>query len=248
VTYPGPAGKPLGFPNCPDCTYRNQGASTTCIACALQTVPAVTGPRCPVCTQSTTIGPCRNRVCAIKPEERGFARVAAISIDPPPLDHRIREFKYDGVRGWGLIFGRLILGWLDRNTATAAAYTHIVANPSYLGRRPYQHIELMLTAAATEDVLRRWPIFPRALIKPVETEPSAGRSLAAKLAAAKAHAAALQLAPPPDSGPSLAGAKILLVDDIFTTGAQLHAVGRRFLHAGAAHVDGLVIARHPWSN
>jgi hypothetical protein len=104
----------------------------------------------------------------------------------------------------------------------------------------------MLQVADTEDVAGRWPIFPRALVKPIETPPSAGRGLQAKLEAAEAHAQVLQLAAGPDAGPPLPGGRILLVDDIFTTGAQLHAVGRRFLSSGAARVDGLVLARRPW--
>jgi predicted amidophosphoribosyltransferase len=172
--------------------------------------------------------------------------VAAVSVDSSPLAERVREYKYEGVSGWGYIFGRLVLGWLDRNAAVAATYTHIVANPSYINRQPYRHIELMLRVAATEDIHRRWPIYPDALVKPVETPPSAGKGLQAKLAAAEAHALALQLAADPHAGPPLPGARILLVDDIFTTGAQLHAVGKRFLSSGAARVDGLVLARRPW--
>lgn len=179
-------------------------------------------------------------------DQRGFTSVAAISIDSSPLREKLRLYKYEGRHGWGAIFGRLILGWLDRNATVAATYTHIVANPGFHDRRPYRHIELMLGVAATEDIHRRWPIFPGALVKPVDTPASAGSRLPEKIAAAEEHARVLQLAPAPLAGPPLPGARILLVDDIFTTGAQLHFVGKRLLDAGAARVDGLVLARRSW--
>jgi predicted amidophosphoribosyltransferase len=105
----------------------------------------------------------------------------------------------------------------------------------------------MLSIAATEDIHRRWPIYPNTLIKPRETPRSAGQSRRSKALAAQQHADSLLLADPPDAPPPLNNATILLVDDIFTTGAQLDAIGRRLLDSGAIHVDGLVLARRGWS-
>ncbi|MFC4065063.1 ComF family protein [Actinoplanes subglobosus] len=190
---------------------------------------------------------CRNGICALPPDQRGFTSVAAISVDSTPLAETIRKYKYDGDGGWAYIFGRLVLGWLNRNAATACSYTHILANPSHEYRQPYRHIERMLSIAAIEDIHRRWPIYPNALIKPEETPRSAGQNRRAKAIAAQQHADAIMLADPPDTPPPLKNAKILLVDDIFTTGAQLDAVGRRLLDSGAARVDGLVLARRSWS-
>jgi predicted amidophosphoribosyltransferase len=68
------------------------------------------------------------------------------------------------------------------------------------------------------------------------------------MVAAQLHADTLMLADPPDAPPPLQDATILLVDDIFTTGSQLDAVGRRLLASGAARVDGLVLARRGWNS
>lgn len=244
MTFPSAAGAPPGFPNCPQCPYRVTGHAAICVQCALATVPPLVGDRCPICAQQTEHGSCRNAICRRAPHERGFGTVSAISVHSSPLADVLSRFKYDGMFAWSWILGRLVLGWLDRHAWTARGYTLILANPSFISRQPYQHVEMILDAAATEDVHRRWPIHSRGLVKPVETPRSAGGSLAAKLAAAQQHAAVLQVAQP--LLPALAGARVLLVDDVFTTGAQFDAVGRQLRSWGVAHVDGLVIARAPW--
>jgi predicted amidophosphoribosyltransferase len=241
MTYPAATGAPPGFPNCPTCPYLTGGASAICISCAMTSVPPLTGPRCQICSQELGLTGCRNPICTRPAHQRGFGTVSAVSVYTQPLDAILKRFKYEGRSGWSWVFGRLILGWLNLNVMSATRYTLILANPSFTGRQPYQHVEMILDAAATEDIHRRWPIHPRGLTKPVATAPSAGGSWTAKQQAAQAHANALQPAVP------LTGGRILLVDDIFTTGAQLDAIGRSLRAAGAVQVDGLVLARVPWT-
>jgi predicted amidophosphoribosyltransferase len=159
-----------------------------------------------------------------------------------PLADIIKRFKYEpAAAGWSIIFGRLVLGWLDRNATLASQYSLILPNPTHAGRQPLQHIETVLRAAQVEDVSRRWPIQPQGLLKTVDTPRSAGHGWADKQTAAQQHAAALAATVP------LTGTRILLFDDVFTSGSQLDAIGRRLRASGALQVDGLVLARVPWS-
>ena len=49
----------------------------------------------------------------------------------------------------------------------------------------------------------------------------------------------------PQHRPNLAGAHVLLVDDVSTTGATLEAAAQALLDGGAARVHALVLARTP---
>ncbi|SBW22927.1 hypothetical protein FDG2_3319 [Candidatus Protofrankia californiensis] len=63
------------------------------------------------------------------------------------------------------------------------------------------------------------------------------------MAAAHEHAEALDLRG------SVEDKSVLLVDDIFTTGSQIHTVAKRLQAAwGANEVRGLVLARVPWGS
>ena len=48
---------------------------------------------------------------------------------------------------------------------------------------------------------------------------------------------------PPDKTAQVRGRNVLLVDDVFTTGATLNACARALKRAGAAQVDALTLAR-----
>ncbi|MFJ9029784.1 ComF family protein [Streptomyces sp. NPDC102274] len=104
----------------------------------------------------------------------------------------------------------------------------------------------MMQAAWTEDRFDRWPLPPPnrpVLVKTRQTEKSASSrpTWQEKMAAAKSHADALELCA------SVNGKRLLLVDDVFTTGAQFVTVSRFLIEkGGAADVSGLVLARTPW--
>ncbi len=108
-----PVGPPLGFPNCPRCTYLRTGPPRTCLACAAQTFEGIAPNACPVCNQMPTGDTCPNWLCT--DPARRISRIRAIAYFSGPLRSTILEYKYNGGHGWSLIFGRLIVAWLDRH-------------------------------------------------------------------------------------------------------------------------------------
>lgn len=49
----------------------------------------------------------------------------------------------------------------------------------------------------------------------------------------------------PDAMPALAGQRVVLIDDVMTTGATLHAAAQTLRRAGVVHLTALVLARTP---
>jgi predicted amidophosphoribosyltransferase len=201
---------------------------------------------CPVCSQRLDgDSSCRNSLC--RNPNRRIERIDAIASHSGFMQDKIHSYKYDGQTGWSLIFGRLVVRWLAAHAADDPPDL-IVANPTYVG--PGQpgpgHIEAIITAAAAADSAGRWPFdvrAPAAIIKTEATEQSAGRSFAEKRIAAAALREVLKIPDPART----AGRRILVFDDVCTTGRQLDAVADCLAQEGrAAGVRALVLARAPW--
>lgn len=236
--------EPLGFPNCPSCPYARNGFPEVCAACVASSTAPVPDDHCPTCCQRLAPGgECGNAICHWSLSHRHFTQVDAIAMFSGDLASYLKFFKYNPQgRGWAVIFGRLIVGWLDR---VRPPVDLILGNPSASSRQPHQHVELMLQAAKVEDPRGRWPFVTAdepVLVKTEETEKSAGNGWQAKMLAAEKHAEAMEIVDPE----RLQGAHVLLVDDVFTTGAQFVTVSKVLRRAGAADVRGLVIARTGW--
>jgi len=202
----------------------------------------VTGA-CPICSQILDDdGSCPNWLCS--DATRRIRRIGAIAYSSGSLRDKILSYKYDGRSGWALIFARLLLGWLAQNRANDPPDL-IVANPTFVSSAGAGHTERVIDAAEKEDAEGRWSFDiadPRAIVKASQTERSAANTAAAKREAARQHVEALRI-PNPSRIEDL---DILIYDDVCTTGSQLEGVAGVLLDAGAAHVDGVVLARAPW--
>ena len=240
-----PSGLPLGFPKCGKCTYLRSGPSALCLTCASATFEDIGTDSCPVCDQFLDGGVCPNWLCT--DPDRRITRIRAIAYLSGPLRSTILRYKYDNKRGWALIFGRLLLAWLDRHTINAPPNL-IVANPTFVGRdgATFGHTEKVIDAAVNEDVLGEWAFDdgePRVITKVRPTMKSARNTAPAKRAAAIELGAALRL----NDRSQTVGKRILIYDDVCTTGSQLDAVAGFLIdEGGAADVEGVVLARAPW--
>lgn len=190
-------------------------------------------------------GNCPNWLCA--DPQRRIAKIDAIAYLSGALRAKIHRYKYDGRLGWSIIFGRLLLAWLERN-AQAAPPDIILANPTYTGEggAAFGHTEKVLEKAANEDLLRTWPFDVgehRSLIKIAGTDKSAGSHALAKREVGKRLRSSLRLTNPD----CVTGRQVLVYDDVCTTGSQLDAIAGYLIDQGdAAEVRGIVLARAPW--
>jgi predicted amidophosphoribosyltransferase len=207
-----------------------------CVACVAATTVQPGPHTCPVCSRPVQKGvACGNPICNW--DDRSFGRIYSVCLKSAPIEKMIWRYKYDGLTGWGVIMGRLVLGWLDEHI-DPDSYDMIVANPTHASR-PVRHTEGILEAAAREDLDAHWPYAPAALIKTDDTPQSAKGTWKQKWEAALELRSVIQRA----DGVSFTGKRVLLFDDITTTCAQMQVVGRMLRNWGASHVDGLVVAR-----
>jgi predicted amidophosphoribosyltransferase len=240
-----PSGPPLGFPNCKRCPYLRTGPPALCLACASGTFELVGAGACPTCSQVLEDGRCPNWLCA--DPDRSIERIRAIAYSSGALRSRILRYKNGGRWGWSIIFGRLLVAWLDRN-ARDDPPDLVIANPTYSssGSPRFGHTERVIDAAATEDVLGEWPFDvndPPALLKTAPTERSARNTAPAKRAAAAQLREVLVI---PDRA-RVDGRHLLVYDDVCTTGSQLNAVAECLVDDGGARsVEAVVLARAPW--
>ena len=235
--------KPLGFPRCPECYWLKAGSASVCFGCASKTMTPLSATPCPVCSQATALGLCSNRLCS--DPERTIDRIDAIAVYGGELRQRILRYKQSNRIGWATVFGRIVLGHLEAHYQPSM-FDLIIANPTHPTRVP-RHTELVIERAATEDLFDEWPLDttePRALIKTSITPGSggAGATLDEKRAAAGAVRAALHITDPG----RIAGKRVLIYDDICTSGYQLNAVASMLRDAGAVQVSGVVLARTSW--
>jgi predicted amidophosphoribosyltransferase len=240
------------FPDCHQCGQFGDGPAGACVSWARPRLELIGANTCGVCSQQLGAGGrCPNELC--RSPRRRISRIHAIAYQSGPLRRAINAYKYRGVRDWSVIFGRLLLGWLQDNM-TADPPDLIVANPSFPGpgEQQFAHTEAVLAAAAAEAAIAgghtgdSWHFdtaTPRAIVKTAQTLKSAAAEAWSKRAAGTDLRDALAV---PDKART-EDRFILVYDDICTTGTQLNAVAECLLdQGGAARVEGVVLARAPW--
>ena len=211
-------------PLCEDCISHFAQPLARCSTCALP-LPATTwasapttGRRCGACLKS-----------------------------PPPLDlclsatayawpwvDLIAQLKFHGQPGWARALGSLMLNapWVEDTLAQADCVVPIPLSAERLAERGYNQSLLLahqISAAKTQaELLLRTRHTPSQ-----RTLPRAQRL--ANLTGA--------FAIDPLRMAEVRGQRVVLVDDVMTSGASLHTAARVLLQAGAAQVSALVLAR-----
>jgi hypothetical protein len=121
----------------------------------------------------------------------------------------------------------------------------ITAVPTYVaGPDEYAHTETVLHAASTADVDGyAWDVAGEPAIRQVgPTERVAGANMAARRRKAAQLRRLLEVQHPD----RVTGQRVLVFDDVFTSGHSVNEVARALRGAGATRVDVVVLARTPW--
>ncbi len=151
-----------------------------------------------------------------------------------PWSGLIARFKFSGQAGWADGFARLLLGSdaVRQCIANADRVVPMPLSPARLAHRGFNqaHELARRLSPCKADV--------RLALRLRETPPQAELERAARLANVR-QAFALE----PARAHEVRGRRIVLVDDVMTSGASLHALAGVFRAAGAAEVAAVVVAR-----
>lgn len=238
--------QPTGFGTCPRCPYRDVGSVAICYPCARRTMLPLPPSRCSVCEQEWNAPRvrCSNRVCNWR--DRQFHWNAAVAMRDGPLEWAIKHYKYDGVTGWALIFGRVLAGFLHDYRNRFVDFDLVIPSPTYVGPdgRSFDHTVLVLREVAKLDETGLpFALDPLVLVKTGPTAPLAGRKWQERRRICEEELPPVLKIPEPAR---VEGQAILVYDDVFTDGLNLNAVAKKLREAGAAMVCGVTLARQPW--
>jgi len=226
----------LYVPRCAACDRRVRPEQSLCDSCSISLEPL--GAACPRCAEPLA-GPA-STVCA------------RCLRTPPPFEAVVAPWRYGGELGAALRRMKLSrVPEIGRELAPliapfftavigAAAIDLIVPVPLHrarLARRGFNQAQVLAEETARFAAVDL-DVDALSLRRVRATATQTGLS-----AAARAHNVARAFAVVPRRARRLAGRRILLVDDIATTGATLAACARVLLAAGAASVVGFVVAR-----
>lgn len=161
-----------------------------------------------------------------------------------PWNQLIHRFKFKGEVAWAQWLAGLM--WQAPGTAPLLAATDwwlpIPLSLPRLGERGYNQSWELVKALAPLHASASLKQKARAdwLLKLAHTSAQHDLNRAARL---RNLGTAFAIAP--HALPHMANAHVLLVDDIMTTGATLHAAAQALRRGGAASVSALVLARTP---
>lgn len=233
---------PAGFGRCGSCAYRDTGSPAICFACFRAATRAPDSRACRDCGRpDLAFGQCANPYCS---RHRWYDRNVTISYREGVLHNRMNAYKFVDAKGWGLIFARVLLGYLNANAVHFQDYDLIVASPSYPPARQAESGTGFIIHTAAKIDQHRWPFDvgkPSAIVKNQATTPMKNKRWRQREEIAET-----------ELGPALAvpdrrktqGLRVLAFDDLYTTGHTLNQVARCLIESGGARqVTGLSLAR-----
>ncbi|MGN0981470.1 MAG: ComF family protein [Candidatus Limivicinus sp.] len=149
------------------------------------------------------------------------------------VQESLHRYKFLGAAAYADIYGEFIVKCIDENQISCDSITWVPLSRRRLRKRGYDQAELL-----AKEIGKRLGLQPvRLLKKQRHTKPQSRTGSAEKR---RANIAGAYVCPHPEQA---AGKRILLVDDIVTTGATLSEAAGVLRKAGAGEVLAATVAR-----
>ena len=200
-----------------------------CVECSAH-LPVLHGPLCPHCGQpQSSVIICPS--CAGKPS--ALSSVRSVFRFEGAVRHAIHELKYRNLRAIAPTLAAYLAEHLSTLTTTYDVVIPVPLHPKRLNRRGYNQAELLAREVAET--------------RGMSLSASALRRTKAGESQARTGSISERLHNVVDAfsctDTSISGKRILLIDDVCTTGATLEACAAALSAAGASQISGLTVAR-----
>lgn len=211
------------------CVGCGRRGAAFCAAC-WDTLPRLRPPWCPRCSRPERHGT-RCQDC-----RRGAASLVAVRAPcgySGSISVAVRRLKYEQERHLAAPLAALLLDCLAARPLAVDALVPVPLDPARGRQRGYNQAVLLAAPLAAALEL---PLLAGALRRTRPTRPQVGLNARERRSNVRGAFACV-------SPSTVAGRRVLLVDDVMTTGATLEACADALAAAGAAQVYGLVVAR-----
>jgi ComF family protein len=222
-------------PQCLVCNAAVDRPGTLCVGC-FSKFTFITAPHCDHCGVPLETPAIDDVICgACLTERPAFERARAVFLYNADSRGLVLKFKHGDRTDAAVTLAR----WMQRaGTALVEKCDVIVPVPLHRWRllmRMYNQAALLANALGG---LAEKPVVPDALVRTKATKSQGHMDRTARRRNVSKAFAVKRL-------PAIEGRRILLIDDVLTSGATANACAATLLKAGAAAVDVLVVARVP---
>ncbi|MFZ5917094.1 MAG: ComF family protein [Chloroflexota bacterium] len=213
----------------PRCASCGQSPSLLCDRCQRQIVPLLP-PVCPLCGYPSANGLFCHRCQTTPPAIDGIRSVAFFE---GPLREALHALKYNGLRAVAQPLGQLMARHWQADPLPADVILPVPLHRSRQRQRGYNQAAVLAGALAQEIGLplrQDWLVRRRSTVSQTELDAVQRRENVAEAFEARADGV-------------LTGKRVLLIDDVCTTGATLEACSIALRRAGAQSVWGFTLGR-----
>lgn len=208
-------------------TWPAQPVCESCVAAFAQ--PA---SRCTTCACAVPAGVRQCGACVLAPPPLD-ACLAAVSY-AYPWSTLVADFKFHQHPGWAASFAQLLRAtpWVEPALDAADLVIPMPLSRERLRQRGYNQAQELARALDAPKLA------PGLLLRVQDTPPQRTLPRSERLRSVQ-HAFAVE----PLQAARLRERRVVLVDDVMTSGASLHTAAQALRAAGAAHITALVLAR-----